>query len=96
MVGCVGIVKRGESRAQLRWLLLEKKYRGRGIGKKLAENAVEYCRKELGVKVVFLSTIKGLAVSRLYELLGFKVVSEKEVEVWGEKRIEQVYELALS
>eukprot|EP00026_Physarum_polycephalum_P011759 Phypoly_transcript_12002.p1 GENE.Phypoly_transcript_12002~~Phypoly_transcript_12002.p1 ORF type:complete len:352 (+),score=43.57 Phypoly_transcript_12002:26-1081(+) len=95
LVGCVGIVKRTEERAQLRWLLLEKKYRGKGIGRKLAENAVEYCRKDLGAKVVFLRTIKGLEVGKLYQALGFKVVEETEMEIWGDTRTEQVWELTL-
>ena len=94
MVGCVGVLKRSEERAQLRWLLLDKKYRGRGIGRGLAEKGIEYS-KELGVKVVYLSTIKGLEATRLYESLGFKVVSEREADLYGDIRIEQMYELSL-
>lgn len=96
LIGCVGIVKRSETKAQLRWLLLEKKFRGKGIGRNLVKMAISYCRDDLKVKEIYLETIKGLDVVKLYESEGFKLVKEnEEIEIWGEKRVQQMFELTL-
>lgn len=95
MVGCIGIIKRSESKSQLRWLLLDSKFRGRGIGNDLVKKAINYSRDELKVKEVYLSTLKGLPVIKLYEKEGFKLVKETEMELWGARRTEQIWELVL-
>jgi len=60
--------------ARLRWFLTEPAYQGRGIGRRLFEQAMVFCR-ERGFPSVFLWTVEGLPQSwSMYERAGFRVV----------------------
>jgi GNAT superfamily N-acetyltransferase len=95
IVGCVAIVDAGGNEAQLRWLLLTKETRGKGLGKRLMREAVGFCR-EVGYDNVFLWTIDALhAAGSLYLKNGFKVTEEKRHVMWGVMVNEQRYDLRL-
>jgi len=95
IVGCVAIVDAGGNEAQLRWLLLTKETRGKGLGRRLMREAVGFCR-EVGYDNVFLWTIDALhAAGSLYLKNGFKVTEEKRHVMWGVKVNEQRYNLKL-
>ena len=95
IVGCVAIVDAGGNEAQLRWLLLTKETRGKGLGKRLMKEAVDFCR-EKRYDYVFLWTIDALHVAgSLYLKNGFKVTEEKRHAMWGIEVNEQRYELRL-
>jgi N-acetylglutamate synthase-like GNAT family acetyltransferase len=82
LVGCCAIAHRGEALAQLRWVLARPEVRGVGLGRRLVEASLDYCREE-GVERVFLETTDGLEASRrLYDSLGFRLVSETREELW--------------
>jgi GNAT superfamily N-acetyltransferase len=56
--------------------------RGLGLGKRLVNNALQFCR-ENGCKEVFLETTDGLPESQaLYIALGFEIVSNRTEELW--------------
>jgi len=44
IVGCVAIIHRPNKEAQLRWFLTLPMFRGTGIGKKLFDLAIDYCK----------------------------------------------------
>lgn len=92
--GCIGVVSRGE-RAQLRWFLLHPDYRGIGLGKRLLNGALDFCR-EKGYKSAYLETTGNLdtAIS-MYTKAGFKLVAEKENDFWRKGLIEQEYAMQL-
>ena len=95
IVGCVAIVDAGGNEAQLRWLLLTKETRGKGLGKRLMKKALDFCR-EKKYDNVFLWTIDPLhAAGSLYLKNGFKVTEEKRHAIWGIEVNEQRYELWL-
>ena len=95
IVGCIAIVDAGDNEAQLRWLLLTKETRGKGLGKRLMREAVGFCR-EVGYDNVFLWTIDALhAAGSLYLRNGFKVTEEKRHVMWGVMVNEQRYDLGL-
>jgi len=95
IVGSVAIVKVSDRQAQLRWLLLSPELRGRGIGKRLMEEAVSFSR-ECGYSSLFLWTVDLLQdAARLYTLLGFHLTEEKKHRVWGVDLTEQRYDLKL-
>lgn len=96
IVGSVGIVKRGEDTAQLRWFLVDNKQQGRGIGEMLMQTALTFCR-EHGYKNVFLWTYKGLDAARhLYEKHGFTLTEEKPNFEWKDEMVlEQRMDLRL-
>lgn len=81
--------------AQLRWFFVEKGFRGRGLGSRLLERAVTFCKKA-GYEGVFLWTVSDLdAARRLYQETGFKLVEEKEECEWASWAREQRWELRL-
>jgi len=94
-VGSIAIVKFTDEQAQLRWLLLHPDVRGRGIGKKLVELAVDFAR-ESGYSSIFLWTVNILPhAAHIYRSFGFNITEEKKSPVWGLEMIEQKYELRL-
>ena len=56
IVGCTAIVLREENRGQLRWVLVDQSMRGIGLGRRLVNTAIQYCRDN-GCKKVFLETL---------------------------------------
>ena len=82
LVGCTAIVLRDRNRGQLRWVLVDPSTRGLGLGKRLVNDALQYCRDN-GCKEVFLETTDGLPESQaLYDALGFEIVSNESEFLW--------------
>ena len=82
LVGCTAIVLRDENRGQLRWVLVDQSARGLGLGKRLVNDALQYCRDN-SRKEVFFETTDGLPESlALYDALGFEVVSNESKMLW--------------
>jgi len=95
IVGSAAIVKFSEKEAQLRWLLLDPDVRGQGLGRRLVEEALDFCRRA-EYSSVFLWTVNTLPVSAmLYRAMGFKETEELTHELWGSVVTEVRYELAL-
>nr|KXH71016.1 MAG: hypothetical protein AM325_15380 [Candidatus Thorarchaeota archaeon SMTZ1-45] len=79
----------------LRWFIVDPVYQGKGIGSRLLETALDFCR-QTSANRVYLWTISGLDASRhLYEKYGFTLCHEQEGTTWGIKKIEQTFELKL-
>lgn len=84
-----------EEGARLRWFIVHPRHQGRGIGRRLLQEALSHCR-ENGVDRVFLWTFRGLDAARhLYESAGFRMAEENTVCQWGGKIREQRFELIL-
>lgn len=93
--GCAAIVHRPGNAGQLRWVLLGARARGQGLGRRLVEAALAYCRGR-GFQRVYLETTDGLdASSALYRSLGFNVVAEELEELWNGTRPLIIMELKL-
>jgi GNAT superfamily N-acetyltransferase len=95
LVGCVAIVAAAPETAQLRWFLVEPASRGRGLGKRLLNEALAFCR-ECGYADVILWTESVLtAAARLYRAAGFRKTEERPGRLWGVDLVEEKYELTL-
>lgn len=95
VAGCIAIVGQGDGTAQLRWFLLDPESRGLGIGRRLLDAALAFCR-ERGFRSVFLWTVQGLeAAAHLYRTAGFRVTEEATHVHWGSTVTEQRYEMEL-
>ena len=83
LIGSIAIVKAEQNSAQLRWYFVEEQYHGKGIGTKLMETSLEYC-KEQGFALVFLWTADLLdGARRMYERYGFKPTARKSNSQWS-------------
>ena len=95
MVGCIAIVARSATVAQLRWFLVDPCCRGLGLGKRLLNEAVSFCRAS-GYQSVILWTVSSLvAAAHLYRTAGFQKVEDRPARLWGVDVIEERYELGL-
>jgi GNAT superfamily N-acetyltransferase len=95
VAGSIAIVEVSKQEAQLRWLLLHPKLRGKGIGRMLMKEAISFCKAQ-GYTIVFLWTVSALAAAaKLYAEFGFHIGEEAISKIWGTTVTEQRYELRL-
>ena len=81
--------------AHLRWFILSDALKGKGVGRKLLERALDFCKMK-GYKKVYLQTFEGLNAARhLYEKVGFKLIKEQSGEQWGSTVNEHYFALRL-
>lgn len=82
LIACTAIVLRDDQQSQLRWVLVDPTARGAGLGTELVTRALEFSRGS-ACKSVFLETTDGLPESqKLYESLGFTIVSDEPELLW--------------
>lgn len=94
-VGSIVIAKADDKTAQLRYFLLEPETRGRGLGHKLVDMALDFC-KEKGYSHVFLETISSLKTARhIYASKGFRITQSHENPTWGKDVLEERWDLDL-
>lgn len=78
--------------AHLRWFITADEVRGSGLGTRLLEAAMEFCRLRDYVQV-YLWTFEGLAAARhLYEKFDFELVHQQRGSQWGVEVTEQRFE----
>ncbi|MFX1464020.1 MAG: GNAT family N-acetyltransferase [Promethearchaeota archaeon] len=93
IIGSIAIIKNDDKTAQLRWLLVEPHMRNKGIGTKLVDEALNFC-KNRGYQKVILGTFSDLLIARkLYEKNGFRLVESKKHRIWGQDLTEEQWEL---
>lgn len=82
----------GEEAARLRFFILDPSLRGRGLGRRMLSEAMQFCR-ESGYRRVYLTTLPRLdAALHLYEECGFTLVSQASKAFHGSDHLEQVLE----
>ena len=95
IIGMIGMIGVEAGTAQLRWFLVVREARGLGLGSRLLEEGLSFCRVA-GHHRVILWTVGSLtAAARLYRGTGFRLVAENPREQWGTHVVEQCYELDL-
>ena len=86
-VGTVSLVQKDADEWQLRWFVLDSRYQGLGLGKKLMVALMDFVHSQ-GIKRVVLSTVQELAAARaLYAQFGFRPVRETPNAQWKAKPI---------
>ncbi|WP_281631449.1 bifunctional helix-turn-helix transcriptional regulator/GNAT family N-acetyltransferase [Flavobacterium luteolum] len=95
IVGCIAIQHQPENEAQLRWFLLDPSFRGLGIGKKLLNNAVDFCKEKKFKNVFLLTTSMQDKALEMYKIAGFKLTQSTEVNQWGKTFRDERYDLKL-
>jgi GNAT superfamily N-acetyltransferase len=96
LVGSIGILGREHGAAQLRWYLVHPEVRGHGLGRRLLNDALQFCR-DTGRRSVYLWTVTGLTASaRAYAAAGFTLTEQTAyADLWGARVAEQRYDLTL-
>lgn len=78
--------------AHLRWFILAEAARGRGLGLRLMQEAMEFLH-EKSFRHCWLDTFAGLDAARaLYERHGFRLTREVPAANWGTPVLEQRFE----
>jgi GNAT superfamily N-acetyltransferase len=78
IVGSIFIDGSDAEGARLRWFIIAEAYQGRGLGNRLMEEAVSFCKSK-GFSRVYLTTFAGLDAARhLYEKFGFRLCAEED------------------
>ncbi|PSL43800.1 MarR family transcriptional regulator with acetyltransferase activity [Chitinophaga niastensis] len=95
IVGAVAILGSSRHLAQLRWFIIHPDYRGRGLGKKLLEQALDFCREKHYQKVYLMTTSMQETAIALYKRAGFRKTGEKYLQQWGQQLYEQRYDMEL-
>lgn len=73
----------GNHTARLRWFIVDPNHAGCGIGGRLLDQAMAFCR-ETNISQVELWTFAGLDMARrLYDRAGFRLVEERPHDDWG-------------
>ena len=94
-VGSVFCIKESEEVARLRMLLVGPEARGLGIGRRLAEECVDFARQS-GYRRMTLWTYDVLsAARRIYTDLGFVLVQQASHSSFGVDMVEETWELEL-
>jgi GNAT superfamily N-acetyltransferase len=94
-LGSIAVVDAEEGVGQIRWFLLMPEARGKGLGRRLLEAALDYCR-ERRFRRVYLWSFSDLdAALALYERAGFATTETKRLPMWGADRTEVRMDLNL-
>jgi DNA-binding MarR family transcriptional regulator/N-acetylglutamate synthase-like GNAT family acetyltransferase len=91
--GCIAVTHTQDDTAQLRYFFVEPELRGLGAGRKLVNQALEFC-KEKNYSHVFLWTVSAQESARnLYKNAGFRLTETSKNETWGVPVVEERWEL---
>jgi DNA-binding MarR family transcriptional regulator/N-acetylglutamate synthase-like GNAT family acetyltransferase len=96
IVGSVFLVKKTNTIAKLRLLLVEPSARGLGIGKRLVGECLRFAR-QVGYKKMVLWTQSELPAARhIYQEAGFRLVQQERHRSWGrDDLVSQIWEVKL-
>ena len=75
------LTRNGKSIGFIENVITDKEYRGKGIGKRIMENAIKYAKEQNCYKVLLQSGNKRKNAHGFYESLGFNGVSKKAYEI---------------
>jgi DNA-binding MarR family transcriptional regulator/GNAT superfamily N-acetyltransferase len=94
-VGSVFLVKDTDRAAKLRLLIVDPAARGRGIGRQLVAECVDFARAAGYRKITLWTQSILVAARRIYEAAGFRLVRSERHHSFGHDLVGEYWELAL-
>ena len=95
LLGALGLTDEGDGAGRLRWLVLDRSLRGRGLARSMVAELLEEAR-DAGMRTLTLETYKDLtAAASIYRDAGFSVQWERVRDDWGPAITYQGYRLEL-
>jgi DNA-binding MarR family transcriptional regulator/N-acetylglutamate synthase-like GNAT family acetyltransferase len=94
-VGSVFVVSQSPTVAKLRLLLVEPHARGRGVGKRLVRECIDFSRRTGYRKLVLWTQSNLVAARAIYAALGFRKVKSEPHREFGVPLVGEYWELSL-
>jgi ribosomal protein S18 acetylase RimI-like enzyme len=79
VIGMIGVQKTSRDIAEIRRLRVDDRYRRRGVGTRLMETAIQFCRSKGYLKVVLDVQVDRAPAIALFEKFGFKLARTREI-----------------
>lgn len=95
LVGCVFLVQKSPTVAQLRLLLVEPAARGAGLGTRLVDECVRFARQAGYRKLVLWTQSELEAARRVYVAAGFRRTRTERHHSFGKSLVAEIWELVL-
>ncbi len=94
-VGSVFVVQADDAVAGLRFLLVEPKARGLGLGTRLVEEGIRFAKRKGYHKLIIWSNSMLVAARHIYQKAGFTLVAQEKSHSYGRDLIAETWEMAL-
>jgi GNAT superfamily N-acetyltransferase len=95
VVGSVFLVRKSDTVAKLRLLIIHPKARGRGLGRRLTRACIRFARAKRYRKIVLWTQSHLGAARAIYESEKFKMKSKQKHSSFGKKLVAETWELKL-
>ncbi|MFK7961057.1 MAG: GNAT family N-acetyltransferase [Phycisphaerales bacterium] len=80
VIGMIGVQRTSDAAADIRRLRVQREYRLRGIGSRLTETAIDFCRENSVLKIVLDVRVERAPAIRIFEKFGFSLSKDRQVD----------------